>query len=276
MVGEVSDVLERVIIEVFAVGLVSTHEESKAVKLGWLDSFFDVDVLKDGLENTVSAHSHLDVLVKFFVSFFGTFLSDHVVEVVKSSISGVDRRVLIVFSILGRAGNLLKHLVHERDCLLVINTLEVTNWFLLVTQVTELLDMRLGSLSLNGGVLFSKGFTVDTMSIRIFHPLNGEGITEAGVHVPILDYIIGVAVVTPRAFGGIGSSHSVDTCVRSEFREHGTRFTSLNVENELVEHFLLSHGVDGSLKLIGIEVGGRESNKTWSTVIGEVDENLGV
>jgi len=103
-------------------------------------------------------------------------------------------------------------------------------------------------------MLSSKSLVVDVVSIRVFHPLNREGITEARVNVSSVYCIIWVAVVTPRALMVVGSGHSIDTGISSKVGEHGTRFTSFDIKNELVEHLLLSHGVNGRLELIGIEV----------------------
>jgi len=52
----------------------------------------------------------------------------------------------------------------------------------------------------------------------------------------------------------VGSGHSIDTGISGKVGEHGARFTSFDIKNELVEHLFLSHGVNGRLELIGIEV----------------------
>jgi len=197
MVGKVADVLEGVVVELLTVGLIRGHEESEAVKLGRLDNLLSIDVFKDSLEKAISAHSHFDVFSEFLVRLFRGEISDHVVEMVKSSISGVNRRVFEVVLLLVGLGKFLDHLAHERNIVNIIDTLEVTNWEWLVAQVTELLDMGLSSLSLNSGVLSSKVFVVDVMGIRVFHPLNGESITKARVDVGAVNHIIRVAVVTP-------------------------------------------------------------------------------
>jgi len=96
---------------------------------------------------------------------------------------------------------------------------------------------------------------VDVLGISVLHPVGGEQITEARSNMSSVDGVVGRAVGGPGGLSGVGGSNSVDTGVGSEFGEHGSGLASFNVEDELLVHFLLMHGVDGALELIGIQVG---------------------
>eukprot|EP00351_Strombidinopsis_sp_SopsisLIS2011_P001645 CAMPEP_0116876766 /NCGR_PEP_ID=MMETSP0463-20121206/8636_1 /TAXON_ID=181622 /ORGANISM="Strombidinopsis sp, Strain SopsisLIS2011" /LENGTH=79 /DNA_ID=CAMNT_0004523555 /DNA_START=233 /DNA_END=472 /DNA_ORIENTATION=+ len=75
MIGKITHVFERVVIETTAVFLKSGHHKSKAVVLAWDKSLNRVFSLEDGVENVINSHSvvkfSLESNVSIFVSILG-------------------------------------------------------------------------------------------------------------------------------------------------------------------------------------------------------------
>jgi hypothetical protein len=67
---------------------------------------------------------------------------------------------------------------------------------------------------------------------------------------------------------------SKDVKVGWEVGEHGARFASFHVEDELAVHFLGVHGFKGVEELVSVEELVNDSNETSTTVISEVNEDI--
>jgi len=113
-----------------------------------------------------------------------------------------------------------------------------------------------------------------------------EGVTSLGVHLSIVDPEVrvdisdvgtdcvipveGKAALTNR--GGSGDVHVVG---KDELVEDRASEASLDVDNEVLEHLLAVHGVDGGLHLGAVEVAAtREADSTLRTVIVEENKNV--
>lgn len=76
MVGKITHVFERVVIETAAVFLESDHHESKTVVLAWDKSLNRVFSLEDGVENVINSHSVVKFSLESNVSIFVTILGN--------------------------------------------------------------------------------------------------------------------------------------------------------------------------------------------------------
>ena len=142
--------------------------------------------------------------------------------------------------------------------------------------VTEGVVTILGDVRSLDQVYELRGVLVEGLSevalVNILHPANRELVTEAGVKLNAVDGR-GVAVVTPGGLVVVGSSKGVDTTIVSGLAPHGARVTGLHVVDDLLEHLLLSHGLEGLHELVRVEILVGEANYIWTTVIGENEED---
>jgi hypothetical protein len=76
----------------------------------------------------------------------------------------------------------------------------------------------------------------------------------------------------------VGSSDGVNVqVVLKDILEHGSRLASLDVDNHFFVHLVLVHELKGFMELIGVKIPTSwHSNETWGTVVGKVEEDLGV
>lgn len=82
MIGEVTHVLEGIIIETTTVFLENSHHESKAVVLAWHESLNRVFGLEDGVENAINSDSVVKLSLKSKVGILVTILGNLGVQVV--------------------------------------------------------------------------------------------------------------------------------------------------------------------------------------------------
>jgi hypothetical protein len=126
----------------------------------------------------------------------------------------------------------------------------------------------------DGSVLVIKSFSGEVSDVRVFHPRDRPGVTEAASDALSSDNIIRRAVETPRALFCVSSSVSEDAEVCWEVGEHGAGFASFHVEDELVVHLLGVHGVKSAKKLVSVEEVINDCNETSGTVVSEVYEDV--
>jgi hypothetical protein len=126
----------------------------------------------------------------------------------------------------------------------------------------------------DGSVLVIKSFSGEVSDVRVFHPRDRPGVTEAASDALSSDNIIRRAVETPRTLIWVGSSVSKDAEICWEAGEHGAGFASFHVEDELIVHLLGVHGVKSTKKLVSVEEVVNDCNETGATVISEVDEDV--
>ena len=137
----------------------------------------------------------------------------------------------------------------------VLARLEVANWLIGPGKLTPLEDVGLGGLLLDSIVLFLKGLDLHVGSIGIFKPVDREEISETGSDGFAVDLIVWGAVSTPGALLGVGSCDSVDIkIILKNVLKHGSRLTSLNVNNHLLVHLVLVHELQSFVEFIGIEI----------------------
>jgi len=67
---------------------------------------------------------------------------------------------------------------------------------------------------------------------------------------------------------------SEDVKICWEASEHGARFASFHIEDELLVHLFGVHGLEGAEELVSIEEFIDDGNETSTTVISEVDEDI--
>jgi len=139
VVREVADVLERVVSKFTAVGLVSTHQETKAVEIGNLKSLLRVLTLEQLVEGFVNVQSVGDFIVKFGAGLFGLILEISVVEVVKLDITRVNDVLGLRSFIIGFHNGLNLVLSFLEEAVNVV-ALESADEFALEALVTELLN----------------------------------------------------------------------------------------------------------------------------------------
>ncbi len=138
--------------------------------------------------------------------------------------------------------------------------------------VTILGDVRLLDHVSDDSSVLIEGL-LEVALIDVLHPVNRELITEAGAELNAVDDR-GVAVVSPGGLVVVGSSKGVDAAIGSGLAPHGTRVTGLHVVDDLLEHLLLSHGLEGLHELIRVEIIVGEADYIWATVIGEDEKNI--
>jgi hypothetical protein len=126
----------------------------------------------------------------------------------------------------------------------------------------------------DGSVLGVKSFSGEVSDVRVFHPRNRPGVTEAASDALSSDNIIRRAVETPRTLIWVGSSVSKDAEICWEAGEHGAGFASFHVEDELTVHLLGVHGFKSTKKLVSVEEVVNDCNETSATVISEVYEDV--
>ncbi len=198
-------------------------------------------------------------------------LSNEIVEVLVDSVDEVQFLVVFVLELTGiGSGHLSLEEVELVEVDVATNALgglvllvhldvgEITledlrNGVILEGHITVLADV--GFLDDAGEVLgvLLEGL-VEAALIDVLHPVNGKLITEAGVEVLALDDGFIVAVVGPGGLVRVGSGEAVDTTVLLEVDEHGARVAGLHVVDDLLEHLLLSHGLEGLLEIFTVEV----------------------
>lgn len=76
MIGEVTDVLEGVVIKTTAVFLENGHHKSEAVVLAWHESLNGVFGFEDSVEDVINSDSVVKFSLKGQVSIFVTILGD--------------------------------------------------------------------------------------------------------------------------------------------------------------------------------------------------------
>ena len=138
--------------------------------------------------------------------------------------------------------------------------------------VTILGDVRLLDHVSDDSSVLIEGL-LEVALIDVLHPVNRELITEAGAELNAVDDR-GVAVVSPGGLVVVGSSKGIDAAIGSGLAPHGTRVAGLHVVDDLLEHLLLSHSLEGLHELIRVEIIVGETDYIWATVIGEDEKNI--
>jgi len=157
VVGEVADVLERVVLPFTAVLLVGAHQETKAVKLGDLESLFGVLTFKYRVEDFVDLHSVGNFLLELEASLVALLSNKLVVEVVKLNITRVNKVSGLGEIVLFDLGfSLVKSRLEE---IVTVVALEAADVLTQEALVTELLDWGSRSLLSDGSSLLGKSFT---------------------------------------------------------------------------------------------------------------------
>lgn len=100
MIGEITHVLEGIIIETTAVFLENSHHKSEAVVLAWHESLNRVFGLEHSVENVINSDSVLKLSLKSKVSIFVTILGNLGVQIVQLSITRVDVTSRFLLSLL--------------------------------------------------------------------------------------------------------------------------------------------------------------------------------
>eukprot|EP00352_Strombidinopsis_acuminata_P004932 CAMPEP_0176375128 /NCGR_PEP_ID=MMETSP0126-20121128/27288_1 /TAXON_ID=141414 ORGANISM="Strombidinopsis acuminatum, Strain SPMC142" /NCGR_SAMPLE_ID=MMETSP0126 /ASSEMBLY_ACC=CAM_ASM_000229 /LENGTH=197 /DNA_ID=CAMNT_0017736075 /DNA_START=91 /DNA_END=684 /DNA_ORIENTATION=- len=173
VVGEVADVLERVVLPFTAVFLVGAHQETKTVEVGNLESLSGVLTLEQLIEDVVNLHSVGDFFLEFKSSLVGLVIDELVVKVIELDITRVNNvlrfgKVILLKLLFSLAQSLLEDVV-------TAVALEATDVLFLEGFVTELLNWGIGSLLSNKRSLLSKSFAEHMRAdIRILHPVGGE------------------------------------------------------------------------------------------------------
>jgi hypothetical protein len=121
--------------------------------------------------------------------------------------------------------------------------LEGTNIFSVDGLVTPIKDMRFVGLFLNGIELHSDSFSSHGSFVGVFQPVDREKITKAGSKLFAIDFVIRWAVSTPGGFFTIGSRYGIyiDIIRKKTVLEHGSRLTSLHIDNHLLVHLFSMH-----------------------------------
>ena len=214
-----------------------------------------LDLSEDVVEH-LSHHDLLIELVHGVLVHLGSVLVDQVVEL---DVSGVD-----IVSSLDRGG--LGLLALRRKHPLVEEVIGDT-------EGTELEWVGEVNLSEHDLVLGSEGLSLD-VEVSIFHPNNRVKVSEAGSEVDSSDGGIVTTVGSPRGLSGVGGGGGIDVDSGRKTGEHGSGLTSLEVVDKSAVHLVLVHVSDGGEEVVGVEVGIWEGDETWSSVVGEVEEDL--
>ena len=108
--------------------------------------------------------------------------------------------------------------------------------------------------------------------IDVLHPANGELVAETSIVIDAVDNGV-VAVGGPGGLHVGSGGDGVDAAVSSEVLPHGARVAGLHVVDDLLEHLLLPHGLEGLHELVGVEIGLGEADDVGTAVIEESEEN---
>ena len=88
----------------------------------------------------------------------------------------------------------------------------------------------------------------------------------------MIDNIIRRAVLTPSGLRGVGRSEGIDVEVRGKGVEHGTRFASLQEENEFAVRLLLVKSLQSTLHLLSGDSAASAAYTSFITMVTVVDE----
>ena len=234
-----------------------------------------------GGEEGIDELTVIELNLELYVGLLSALRDDFLVKDVQVMVTGVDhlrRGGLNVKGLLVEVSGLSNEGLGESS-IIVASALEVTNWLGHEGEVAELHDRGLGGLGLDGLELLRKGLDADIVGLSVLHPVDGEQVTEARTDVCAIDSGLRAAVSAPRRLSSVGGGNSIDVLLVSKVGEHGAGLAGLEVESELLEHLIVRHGLDSGIELIGIDpVPGslRGADKACTTMINEVDEDLGV
>mmetsp|Transcript_114834 Transcript_114834/g.161311 ORF Transcript_114834/g.161311 Transcript_114834/m.161311 type:complete len:235 (-) Transcript_114834:516-1220(-) len=134
------------------------------------------------------------------------------------------------------SGSTWCHFIHTFQC-----HLNLANGFILERFVTKAANVTLVGALRNGSNLMFKGLRCEFAQIIIFHPADGEQISQAGTNVLSLYHGSIATVGTPRGFLTIGCSNCKNLTIFLEIWEHGTTFTCFHIEHQLFKHLLTLH-----------------------------------
>jgi len=201
-----------------------------------IDSLLDSNLLVELLKVGISRLSHEDILGGLKRNFKGR---DSVSDLNRSRFSG--NRWLIVVSKL-----------HGSKLLLTI-----------LASLTVALDVLLDVVK-----LILEGVVTLAVDLSIMDPEEGVDISDVGTDGSIV-------VVSKAAGTNRSGSSNINVLRKVKLVEDRTREASLNVDDEVLEKILGSHGVESALHLGSIEVAAtREAHCTFRTVIIKENENI--
>mmetsp|Transcript_40598 Transcript_40598/g.50052 ORF Transcript_40598/g.50052 Transcript_40598/m.50052 type:complete len:237 (+) Transcript_40598:287-997(+) len=121
----------------------------------------------------------------------------------------------------------------------------VTNGLILKGLITKAANMALVGALRHLGNLRAESFRSQFSQIIVLHPAHREEIPQAGTDVLSLHHGCITAVGAPRGFLAVGRRHGQDLAVSMEVWEHGATFARLHVKDQLLEHLLALHGLQG-------------------------------
>ncbi len=279
-VGELADVLEGVGGPGTAHLLDATNHHAEAVEvlrvLGGVGGLLEV-----GSEELVNELTVGELLLHLRdglgITSHNALVED--VEVVLARVNRILAGSSGVSDLLVVVGVFLDHTLGKGHSSALGSTLEVTDWLAKEGGVTEDLDGGSGGLFNDSGLLGLEGLSVDVVGLGVLHPVDGEQVTEAGTDVSAINGGLGTAVSAPGGLGGVGGGKSVDVLVSVKVGEHGSGLAGFKVEDEFAEHLGVLHGLEGAVELVSVDpvLGSlRGADETGTTMIDEVDEDLGV
>jgi hypothetical protein len=271
-VSEISGVLKTVVSELGAgllEGFDSGSEAGEVLRKGdWGLEERAVELSVDLLEDSVEVLDGVELSLQFLEALESSLLGMLGFKVSEFAQSGV---FLLSFELSGSEEESVDPFSPGGGLLLI--TLVEGEGVILKGLVTVFRWVGLRDSWEDGSVLLIKSFSGEVSDVRVFHPRDRPGVTEAASDALSSDNIIRRTVETPRALICVGSSVSEDAEVCWEVGEHGARFASFHVEDELLVHLFGVHGVKSTKKLVSVEEIVNDCNETSATVISEVDED---
>jgi hypothetical protein len=152
---------------------------------------------------------------------------------------------------------------------------EVANGLFHKLLITVSHHVRLVSCVNQNIELLVQGLLLNVGLVTIFHPVDREEVTEAGIDFDSIDDIIGWTVCSPGRLERVSSGDSIDVNVVGEDAvKHGPALASLKVEHKLRIHLILVHHVEGRIEVVSVEILVGERDKARSTVIRKVYKHL--
>lgn len=292
--GEHLEVLQGVGIGLAARLLEVVDQVSVAIEIFWKSvKLLILDVFQDDtgsiLEEIIDLDSVRNLVLKSFLILLGWLIHHLLVKVVEVDVSHIDGKVILSLLFGGGVGVSVEEIVASIGetvphvgGLGVVATLELTDELVLDAGLTPLEDVRLGSLLFDELELLGEGLDAHLGDVSVFHPVDGEKVTEAGTNGLAVDLVVWRAVGTPGTFMGVGSGQGVNIDVIFEdLLEHGAGLASLHVNDHLFVHLVFMHVRDSFMKLVGVKFTVSEparwkTDKAWGSMIEVRKENLGV
>ena len=200
------NILERVITESSAAGVVDVNKIAQAVEIGW-NSYelisYVLMVWENTQENGFFVHSVLNLIHKLLVSLIVAVLLNTRVQVVHHNVSGVNqvfwRSRWFFYKVSNGILNHMQSRLYIWYFLGVFTSLKVWNRLTNKIKVTKLANWRTKGLFFYYVVLLVEGLWEWICSVSIFHPIYREFIAKTCTQWYTINDVIGWAILSVGA-----------------------------------------------------------------------------